>query len=53
MTAATVRMASSRTLAFPAAWALTFILLAMTFFAWRLVHRDLVPPPISSWHRPM
>ena len=43
---------SGSTVALLTTWALTFTILVMTFFAWRLIHRAPVPPPTPDWYQP-
>jgi ABC-type Fe3+ transport system permease subunit len=33
-------------------WALATVMVAIAFFAWRLAHRELTPPPLPSWYQP-
>lgn len=46
------REPSTRTIALVTTWALTLTMLAMSFYAWRLAHRDPVPPPTPAWYQP-
>lgn len=46
------RPLSERTAGLLIAWALTFTVLVMMYFAWTLIFRHPTPAPIPDWYRP-
>ncbi len=46
------REPSRRIIAVFTVWAISITMLVLTFYAWRLAHREIAPHPLPSWYQP-